>query len=163
MITKFVTTFIWIIFHLSRKNSCVRWCIWARPWENLSYVICEQQGRRSACASAQSDQRLCCSLLRYYNISRFYSRNLKTLASFCDCAGRFVSCLVGSSRRHVLSCRGSFYIVLFLSSLLLGIVPFMYTLIHCFHVKLCVVSFSHSLDHLVWGRDSWLPLCFIIS
>ena len=30
----------------------------------LSYAICEQQRRRSACASAQSDQRLCCSLLR---------------------------------------------------------------------------------------------------
>ena len=28
------------------------------------YSICEQQRRRSACASAQSDQRLCCSLLR---------------------------------------------------------------------------------------------------
>ena len=26
------------------------------------YTICEQQRRRSACASAQSDQRLCCSL-----------------------------------------------------------------------------------------------------
>ena len=38
--------------------------IWARPWENVSYVICEQQRRRSACASAQSDQRLCCLLLR---------------------------------------------------------------------------------------------------
>ena len=37
--------------------------IWAGPWENVSYVICEQQRRRSACASAQSDQRLCCSLL----------------------------------------------------------------------------------------------------
>ena len=40
-------------------------------------------------------------------ISRFYSRNFKTLASFCGCAGRFVSGLVGNSRRHVLSCRGS--------------------------------------------------------
>ena len=28
-------------------------------------------------------------------ISRFYSRNFKTLASFCGCAGRFVSGLVG--------------------------------------------------------------------
>ena len=27
-------------------------------------AICEQQRRRSACASAQSDQHLCCSLLR---------------------------------------------------------------------------------------------------
>ena len=57
--------------------------IWAGPWENVSYVICEQQRRRSACASAQSDQRLCCSLLIWYNISRFYSRNFKTLGSFC--------------------------------------------------------------------------------
>ena len=31
----------------------------AGPWENVFYVICEQQRRRSACASAQSDQRLC--------------------------------------------------------------------------------------------------------
>ena len=38
--------------------------IWAGPWENVAYVICEQQRRRSACASAQSDQCLCCSLPR---------------------------------------------------------------------------------------------------
>ena len=37
--------------------------IWDRSSENVSYDICEQQRRRSACASAQSDQRLCCSLL----------------------------------------------------------------------------------------------------
>ena len=36
--------------------------IWATLWQNLFYAICEQQRRRSACASAQSDQRLCCSL-----------------------------------------------------------------------------------------------------
>ena len=80
---------------------------WAGPWENVSYVICEQQRRRSACASVQSNQRLCFSLLRYYSISRFYSRNFKTLASFCGCAGRFVSGLVGNSRRHVFSWPGS--------------------------------------------------------
>ena len=54
------------------------------------------------------DQRLCCSLLRQYNISRFYSRNFKSLASFCGCAGRFVSDLVGNFRRHVFSWRGSY-------------------------------------------------------
>ena len=32
--------------------------------EKMLYVICEQQRRRSACTSAQSDQHLCCSLLR---------------------------------------------------------------------------------------------------
>ena len=46
------------------------------------------------------------------NISRFYSRNFKTLASFCGCAGRFVSGLVGNSPRHVLSCRGSYTCIL---------------------------------------------------
>ena len=30
------------------------------------FVICEEQRRRPACASAQSDQHLCCSLLRQY-------------------------------------------------------------------------------------------------
>ena len=37
---------------------------WARSCKNVSYAICEQQRRRSACTSAQSDQHLCCSLLR---------------------------------------------------------------------------------------------------
>ena len=63
--------------------------IWATSWENLLCAICEQQRRRSACASAQSDQHLCCSLPRYYNTSSFYIRNFKPLPSFCGC--RFVS------------------------------------------------------------------------
>ena len=36
-----------------------------------AFAICEQQRRRSACVSAQSDQRLCYSLLRWYNTSSF--------------------------------------------------------------------------------------------
>ena len=32
---------------------------------------------------------------------------ISRLASFCGCAGRFVSGLVRNSRRHILSCRGS--------------------------------------------------------
>ena len=55
------------------------------------YAICEQQRHRSAWASAQSDQRLCCSLARYYNTSSFYIRNLKT-------ADRFESTLVGNPK-----------------------------------------------------------------
>ena len=43
---------------------------------------------------AQSDQRLCCSLPRYYNTSSFYIRNFKPLPSFCGCAGRLESTLV---------------------------------------------------------------------
>ena len=41
------------------------------------YALCKQQRRRSACASAQSDQCLCCSLYRMYNISSFSIRNFK--------------------------------------------------------------------------------------
>ena len=32
---------------------------WASAQESLSSEVCEQHGRRPACASAQSDQRLC--------------------------------------------------------------------------------------------------------
>ena len=60
------------------------------------YALCEQQRRRSACASAQSDQHLCCSLFRQYNTSTCYSRNFKTLASLCSRAGRFESYLVAN-------------------------------------------------------------------
>ena len=38
--------------------------IWPMSWENPVLAICEQQRRRSACTSAQSDQRLCYSLHR---------------------------------------------------------------------------------------------------
>ena len=85
--------------------------IWARPWENVSYAICEQQRRRSACASAQSDQRLCCSLQRQNDTSSFYIRNFKILAGLCSWAVQFVSCLVGDSRRHIFSWRGSYVFI----------------------------------------------------
>ena len=63
----------------------------------LAFVICEQQRRRLACASAQSDQNPCCSLPGKYNTSTCYSRNFKSLASLCGCAGRFESYLVENS------------------------------------------------------------------
>ena len=47
----------------SRKKLLIPMLIWARSC-HVSYAICEQQRCRSACASAQSDQHLCCSLLR---------------------------------------------------------------------------------------------------
>ena len=58
------------------------------------FAICEQQRRRSACASAQSDQHLCYSLPRSYNTSFFSVRNFKPLASLCGSAGRFESYMV---------------------------------------------------------------------
>ena len=82
--------------------------IWAKPWENVSHAICEQQRRRSACASAQADLRLCCSLPRQNDTSSLYIRNFKILADLCSWAGQFASCLVGDSRRHIFSWRGSY-------------------------------------------------------
>ena len=48
------------------------------------------------CASMQSDQCLCYSLLRQYNTSSFYIGNFMPLASFCCWAGRFESYLVAN-------------------------------------------------------------------
>ena len=83
--------------------------MWATSWENLVYAICEQQRHRSACTSAQSDQRLCCSLLRLYYTYTYYIQNFKSLASPCSWAGRFESYLVANPRRQVFSWRGSCY------------------------------------------------------
>ena len=68
-----------------------RWNYFSHVIRKPVYATCEQQKCRSACASAQSDHCLCCLLPRQYNISGFYIRNFKPLASFCDCAGRFES------------------------------------------------------------------------
>ena len=91
------------------------------------YAICEQQRRRSGCcASAQTDQRLCCSLPRQCNTSSFYIRNFKPLASFCGCAGRFESTLVGNpedrftrDRAHLMP----FLVFVFLSRFVVWSVP----------------------------------------
>ena len=42
--------------------------IWALTRENLSSMVCKQQRRRPACASAQSDQRLYYSFIGKYHI-----------------------------------------------------------------------------------------------
>ena len=56
---------------------------WASTQENLSSGVCERQRRRPACASLQSDQRLCYSLFRKYHIKACYKRNFNVLASPC--------------------------------------------------------------------------------
>ena len=52
----------------------------------MCHAICEQQRCRSACVSAQSDQHLCCSLLRLYDMYTCYIQRFKILhvASFCS-------------------------------------------------------------------------------
>ena len=101
----------WSETHWAHRSFCWFYhaaTIWAGPWENVSYVICEQQRwmRRLTWAFVVRCLDSIISL-------RFYSRNFKTLASFCGCGGRFESGLVGNSQRHVLSCCGSFIIKTF--------------------------------------------------
>ena len=81
--------------------------VWARSCENVSYAICEQQRCRSACASAQSDQHLCCSLLRQYDIYTCYIQSFVILASFCNWAGWFVPYLVENPGRYIFVWCGS--------------------------------------------------------
>ena len=65
------------------------------------------QWRRSACASAQSDQYLCWSLPRQYNTYRCYTQNFKILASFWSWVDQFVSYLFAHLGRQVFSWWGS--------------------------------------------------------
>ena len=48
--------------------------MWAWPRENLSSVVCEQQMGRPACASVQSDQSLCYSLIGKYLARRLRAK-----------------------------------------------------------------------------------------
>ena len=48
---------------------------------------------------------------------RFYSRNFKSLASFCGCADRFMSGLIGKSQKHVCRDEAQLYSILLASSL----------------------------------------------
>ena len=71
---------------------------WASTRENLSLRVCEQHGRRPACASAQSDQRLWYSRFEKYHTLACYKRNFIFLASLCSWAGWFESHLVGNPK-----------------------------------------------------------------
>ena len=66
--------------------------------EILSSGVCEQHRRRSACASAQSDQRLCNSLSGKYHMYTCYRRNFNSLASLCSWGDWFETCLVGNPK-----------------------------------------------------------------
>ena len=72
----------------TKRRQCVLYEM-SHVMSNPVYAISEQY--------AQSDQRLCCSLPRYYDAPSFYIRNCKPLPNFCCCAGRFVSYLVANS------------------------------------------------------------------
>ena len=57
-----------LILGLSVNNIIIIDNFWASTRENLSSGVCEQQRHGPACAYAQSDQRICCSLNGKYNV-----------------------------------------------------------------------------------------------
>ena len=79
---------------VSTESSLFAHIIYEPRHKKTCFALCEQQRRRSACASTQSDQHLCCSLCRWYNTCSCYVLNFNTLANFCSCAGRFESYMV---------------------------------------------------------------------
>ena len=54
-------------------------CIWASSWENL-FVPYVNNKDRSVCASAQSDQHLCCSLPWYIHTYSYCTQNYRTFS-----------------------------------------------------------------------------------
>ena len=71
---------------------------WASKRENQSSGVCEQHMRRPACASAQSDQRLCFSLFEKYHMCSWYRWNFNFLASLCSWEEWFETRFVGSPK-----------------------------------------------------------------
>ena len=60
-----------------------RHCIWAATWQKPTKWLCAQRRLRSAWASAQSDQSLCCALNAY----PFFMQTAKTLIRLGGCPG----------------------------------------------------------------------------
>ena len=83
-------------------SNLTKYLKWALSWENLCYAVFEQQTRRSPCASVQSDQYRCSSLLKY--VSSCGQRRLIRLVEF---PGRSESSLCGNAMLLILSCCGS--------------------------------------------------------
>ena len=91
--------FAFISFVLNTKYTLMLFTTiinWASSRENLSSGVCEQHRRRPACASAQSDQRLCYSLFWKYHITACYRINFNSLASLCSWGDWFETRLVGN-------------------------------------------------------------------
>ena len=62
------------------------------------FMVCEQHRSRPACASAQSDQRLCCSLFGKKHMLTCYRWNFIFLASLCSWGDWFETPIVGNPK-----------------------------------------------------------------
>ena len=83
----------------------------SRAMRKLSYVIWESyENNKGADRPVSPHSLISTFVVRCLDsiISLDSIVEISRLASFCGCAGRFVSGLIGNSQRHVLSCRGSY-------------------------------------------------------
>ena len=92
-----------------RKHSMIRRLDNLKKYEFVNHLLCGPQrektflqglvnnkGADQTCASTQSDQRLCYSLLRKYHIFTCYEGSFNFLASLCSWAGWFEAHFVGN-------------------------------------------------------------------
>ena len=82
--------------------------------ENGSSSICGQQGPRSACASAQSDQDLHCPLTELLDTTECMKRT-KAWMILCACARRSESVHFARARRRFFAWRGR-YVTIFIAN-----------------------------------------------
>ena len=73
--------FMLFVFHFDQIYMAAD-CKWASTGENLSSGVCQQHRRRPACASAQTDQRLCYSLIEKYHVYLNITLSMVSVVSY---------------------------------------------------------------------------------
>ena len=85
------TTILWTLVYIwevqSRQRLDIKKKIWAASWQNQQNGMCAQRRLRSAWASVQSDQSLCCALNGELRTPAFIMRTAKTLIRLGGCRG----------------------------------------------------------------------------
>ena len=76
-------THYWSLLFMNRLGNV----IWAASWQKQQNDMCAQRRLRSAWASAQSDQSLCCALNGWLRTHAVFMRTAKTLNRLGECPG----------------------------------------------------------------------------
>ena len=84
--------------------------MWAETSENVPSDMRAQRKCRSACVSAQSDQKIHWQILNSQGWESFFMQTTKILARLRGCAGWSESSLCAQVRSYVFSCSGPCYL-----------------------------------------------------
>ena len=150
---------------LVNKENVAVWLYLSHVMRKPVLAICEQQRCRSACAFAQSDRHLCCSLLRYYDTSCLYIQNFKPLPSCWSWAGRFESYLVANPKDRFSRDEVHLYITK-VWLLLCGLWRKKLSFIIVGYIWLYYISFEikrHELPHDKTSKDSEIAWAFTLA